>query len=208
MSRFRYIFVGFLATFATAWLGLVIAPSLQYGEEAAALPEAAVTSEMSMIREGERVYAANGCIYCHSQQLRSTTFGSDVARFWGTRRTVAADYMGDRKAMLGTMRTGPDLSNIGQRMASPAWHYQHLYNPVSTSPGSIMPAYRFLFEKIPVVDGKLDPDALVVGVGGVRIDADGIQLVPTLEGRALVAYLLSLKRTSIDRPEAAEAPIR
>ncbi|MEX1114563.1 MAG: cbb3-type cytochrome c oxidase subunit II [Akkermansiaceae bacterium] len=208
MSRFRYIFIGFLATFATAWLGLVIAPSLQYGKEAAALPEVALTPEMSLIREGERVYAANGCIYCHSQQLRSNSFGSDVARFWGTRRTVAADYLGDGKAMLGTMRTGPDLSNIGQRMASPAWHYQHLYNPVSTSPGSIMPAYQFLFEKVPVVDGKPDPDALAVGAGGDRIDADGMQLVPTLEGRALVAYLLSLKRTSIDRPEAAEAPIR
>lgn len=200
MSRFRYIFLGFLATFATAWLGLVLAPSLHYGKEAAALPQETVTPELALIREGEKVYAANGCIYCHTQQLRSTNFGSDVARFWGTRRTVAADYMGDQKAMLGTMRTGPDLSNIGQRMASPSWHYQHLYNPVSTSPGSIMPPYRFLFEKKPVIGGKPDPDAAFV-------DASGMQLLPTREGRALVAYLLSLKRTATDRPEAAEAPL-
>jgi len=200
MSRFRYIFIGFLATFATAWLGLAIIPSLHYGDRKSALPRETLSPELRLIQEGERVYAANGCIYCHSQQLRSTSFGSDVARFWGTRRTVAADYMGDKKAMLGTMRTGPDLSNIGQRMASPAWHYQHLYNPTSTSPGSIMPAYRFLFEKTAVVDGKPDPNAGLV-------NTDGTQWVPNDQGRALVAYLLSLKRTAIDRPEAAEAPL-
>lgn len=208
MSQFRYIFLGFLATFATAWLGLVIVPTLHYGKESAALPPVTVTPELALIREGEKIYAANGCIYCHTQQLRSASFGSDVARFWGTRRTVSADYMGDQKAMLGTMRTGPDLSNIGERMASSSWHYQHLHNPVRTSPGSIMPAYPYLFEKIPVADGTPDPDALSIGPDGSRVDTDGMQLVPTREGRALVAYLLSLKRTSIDRPEAAEAPIR
>lgn len=200
MNRFRYIFLGFLATFASAWIGLVIAPSLHYGKLVADLPQTTITPEIALIRAGEKVYAANGCIYCHSQQLRSASFGSDIARFWGARRTVAADYLGDSKAMLGTMRTGPDLSNIGQRMASPTWHYQHLYNPVSTSPGSIMPPYRFLFEKKPVTGGKPDPDAAFV-------DADGMQHVPNEQGRALVAYLLSLKRTAIDRPEAAEAPL-
>lgn len=208
MTRFRYIFLGFLATFTSAWLGLAIAPSFHYGREAAALPQVPDTPERALVRMGEQVYAADGCVYCHTQQLRSAAFGSDVARLWGNRRTVADDYLGDSKAMLGTMRTGPDLSNIGQRMASPAWHYQHLYDPVSTSPGSNMPPFRFLFERKAVSGDTPEPDAVALDAQGRRVDADGMQTLPNERGRALVAYLLSLKRTAIARPEAAEAPVR
>ncbi len=201
MNHFRIIFLGFLATFTSSWLGLVALPALHYGEAKAALPAAAQPSEL--VRRGEQVYAGNGCIYCHTQQVRSPEFGSDAARNWGTRRTVAEDYLGDQRAMLGTMRTGPDLSNIGQRMPSTAWHYQHLHLPTSTSPGSIMPPYGFLFESKPVVNGQPDADAIPLGGHGERVGPDGMQCVPTADGRALVAYLLSLKRTQTRRPDVA-----
>jgi cytochrome c oxidase cbb3-type subunit 2 len=208
MNHFRFIFLGFLATFASAWLGLVILPTIHYGKEAAALPQSAPSAERDAVRRGEQIYAANGCVYCHSQQVRSPNFGNDDKRGWGSRRTVAADYLGDAKAMMGTMRTGPDLANIGQRMPSTAWHFQHLFNPVSTSPGSIMPPYRFLFERKTVTDGKPETDAIPVGSAGERTDAEGQQWVPTAEARDLVAYLLSQKRSLADRPEASVAPAR
>lgn len=208
MNHFRYIFLGFLATFASSWIGLVALPSWHYGKEAAALPQAAQTPELESVRRGELIYAANGCVYCHTQQVRSAGFGNDDKRGWGNRRTVAADYLGDAKAMMGTMRTGPDLANIGLRMPSTTWHYQHLFNPLSTSPGSIMPPYRFFFEHLPVVDGKTDPDAVSIAADGGKIDAGGMQWVPTSEGRSLVAYLLSLKRSAVPRAEAEEVPTR
>ena len=68
-----------------------------------------------------------------------------------------------------------------------------------------MPPYGFLFELKPVVDGKPDADAIPLGPDGGRTNANGMQCVPTPEARALVAYLLSLKRTQASRPEALEA---
>ncbi len=207
MNHFRYIFAGFLLTFASAWLGLAIIPSLYYAREAAKLPAQVPSPESAAILRGEEQYARGGCVYCHTQQVRSPHFGSDVARLWGQRRTVAADYLRDSKAMMGTMRTGPDLSDIGERMASATWHYQHLYEPRSLVADSTMPPYYHLFERKPLRGGVPDPDAVILNERGERIDAQGMQRVPTSECRDLVAYLLSLKRTLVPRPEALEAPV-
>ena len=208
MNSFRYIFLGFLLTFASSWIGLVILPTFYYGKKTAELPKVTMTPQMELVLRGEQVYAANGCVYCHSQQVRPVNFGNDNLRGWGTRRSVAEDYMGDKHAFLGTMRTGPDLSNIGQRMSSAQWHFQHLYEPTSTSRDSIMPAYRFLFERKPVVDGKPDPQAITPLRAIRKSEPPDVQWVPTEDGKALVAYLVSLKRTVKERPEAMEAPIR
>lgn len=150
------------------------------------------TSE-ALVREGERVYAANGCIYCHSQQVRPSPFSDDIERGWGDRRTTPQDYLNDQRIFLGTMRTGPDLSNIGARQSSPSWHYQHLYDPRSVSPGSIMPPFHFLFEKR-LLTGQFDPDALVFH--GSKMVAGNSQIVPNRDAHALVAYLLSLRRAT------------
>lgn len=206
MIRFRFIIIGFLITFASAWLGLAIVPSIHYSRQAARVAAQPLTPVLDAIRRGEIVYGNNGCVYCHSQQVRSVHFGSDVARLWGRRRTVADDYLLDRKAMMGTMRTGPDLSNIGERMASTSWHYQHLFDPESTSPGSNMPPYPHLFDYIPAPGGVADPDAVVYSVGGGQVDGHGMQWVPNQDGRDLVVYLMSLKRSVQERPQADEAP--
>ncbi|HAF03825.1 MAG TPA: hypothetical protein DCG89_08505, partial [Spartobacteria bacterium] len=68
-----------------------------------------------MAQRGRRVYAANGCIYCHSQQVRADYAASDIDRKWGERRSAPRDYLFDRPVLLGKMRMGPDLSNIGKR---------------------------------------------------------------------------------------------
>lgn len=210
MDQFKTIFLGFLATFISAWIGLVILPVFHYGNEAKAVvvPKGELAVQEALIRQGEMVYAANGCVYCHTQQVRSPSYGNDDKRFWGDRRSVAADYQGDQFAFLGTMRTGPDLANVGQRLSSAGWHYQHLFEPTSTTPGSIMPAHRFLFERKKVVGGVADAEAMTLDAEGNKIDADGYQWVPGEDARALIAYLLNLKRTMTPRPEAEEAPLR
>lgn len=202
MNNFRLIFLGFLATFSTAWFGLALLPASHYstvepyrdpasGEE---LPPA----NSPLAERGRQVYQAEGCVYCHSQEVRPADAGSDIARGWGHRRTVARDYVRDRVAMLGTMRTGPDLSNIGQRNPSDAWHLMHLYNPQLTSPGSIMPPFPFLFEKRRTTESH-SPEAMALPPGAIE---SGWELVPSEKALALVAYLKSLKKASYGLPEA------
>jgi len=141
-------------------------------------------------------------------QVTMNLRGVDMDRGWGRRRSVAADYLYDHPVMVGSRRMGPDLSNIGDRQPSRAWHMAHLYNPRSTmseeSPAgvdSLMPAYPYLFTRRPRQqahhEGHSGHSDAIHLVGG---DYD---IVPKPEAEALVAYLLSLK----SGPGVFEAPI-
>src|SRR5260370_36668486 len=68
-----------------------------------------------MVERGRRVYAAKGCIYCHSQQVRADYAADDIERKWGDRRSAPRDYIFERQVFLGKMRMGPDLANVGAR---------------------------------------------------------------------------------------------
>ena len=191
------LFLGVFLTVASSWCGLVLIPQIQFGRQQPYRSEE--TGELypqarpGIAQQGVEVYKANGCIYCHSQQVRAEEFGSDIARNWGTRRTVARDYIFDKPVMLGTMRTGPDLSNIGMRQNSVVWQMQHLYMPVITSKGSIMPPFRFLFEKRKI-GATPSPDA--VPLPPEYAPEPGYEIVPKPEAKKLVQYLLSLKASA------------
>ncbi len=154
-----------------------------------------------LAQQGKEVYQNMGCLYCHSQQVRRKGFGADFERGWGDRQTVPRDYILQGRVLLGTSRTGPDLMAVGQRQPSWEWHYLHLYNPRITAnptrdpnkPDSIMPPFRFLF-KVQKIGDAPSPDALKIPDNFPEDKApEGYEIVPTDEGRALVAYLLSLK---------------
>jgi hypothetical protein len=68
-----------------------------------------------MFERGARVYAANGCIYCHSQQVRAYYAADDIERKWGNRRSAPRDYIFEQPVFLGKMRIGQDIANIGAR---------------------------------------------------------------------------------------------
>ena len=139
---------------------------------------------------GREVYISNGCVYCHSQQPRDPAQGPDEKRGWG-RASVAGDYKYDTPHLLGTMRTGPDLLNIGARQPSKDWHLGHLYQPRAYTPGSTMPAYPFLFE---VRNGPPKEGEEVVNLppGYVK---EGQVVIAKPDAIALVQYLQSLNRT-------------
>ena len=139
---------------------------------------------------GRQSYIANGCVYCHSQQPRDVRQAPDALRGWG-RATVAGDYAYDTPHLLGTMRTGPDLMNIGARQPSKDWHLGHLYQPRAYTPGSIMPSYPFLFE---VRQGAAQPGETVVNLPP-SFAKPGEVVVAKAETLALVSYLISLDRT-------------
>jgi cytochrome c oxidase cbb3-type subunit II len=134
---------------------------------------------------GREVYIANGCVYCHSQQPRAASFAPDDKRGWG-RASVAGDYAYDTPHLLGTMRTGPDLLNIGVRQPSDQWHLGHLYQPRAYVPGSIMPAYPYLFQAKDKVDAGEVTVSLPPGQDGGR-DTAGARLggLPEVAGPQL-----------------------
>ena len=148
---------------------------------------------------GRQVYIANGCVYCHSQQPRDVKLAPDATRGWG-RASVAGDYAYDTPHLLGTMRTGPDLLNIGARQPSKDWHLGHLYQPRAYTPGSIMPSYPFLFE---VRQGEAKPGETVVTLPP-SLAKPGQVIVAKPEALALVTYLQSLDRTY---PALAPLPV-
>jgi cytochrome c oxidase cbb3-type subunit II len=206
MNKMPVIIIGAFLTFLSSWIGLVAYPYLQLGRFTPFTAED--TGDINppplsgMAVMGQRVYASAGCVYCHSQQVRQVGYGSDLERGWGARPTVARDYMRENPAFLGTMRTGPDLTNIGARQPSAMWHHQHLYQPGTVSPGSIMPSYRYLY-RLQKIEGQRSANAIDLLPPDTA--PDGYEIVPTYEAEALVAYLLSLNR-NYPLPEAPEPP--
>jgi cbb3-type cytochrome oxidase cytochrome c subunit len=132
MKGFAPLVLGILATLAFSWLGLAYIPDLQIGHLDPQSDEEGTDiypmPKSGMAERGRRVYVANGCFYCHSEQLRADYAASDIDRprdaassptpKWGDRRSAPRDYIFDRPALLGKMRMGPDLANIGK--AAPA----------------------------------------------------------------------------------------
>jgi cytochrome c oxidase cbb3-type subunit 2 len=204
VKKLILFFVGITATFISAWLGLVAAPLIQIGGMTAFQNDDGLTippPPSGLAIRGRDVYAANGCVYCHSQQVRPEHAGSDIERGWGTRPSRPRDYIYEKRHSLGTMRTGPDLSNIGKRYAGDAgraWHHRHLYDPQAVVKWSIMPPYSYLYKPQKIVG---QPSASALKLEGKRAPKPGYEVVPTPEAEALVEYLLSLNQ-SYDLPEA------
>jgi cytochrome c oxidase cbb3-type subunit 2 len=188
VTRVWLLLLGALATVAFASIVLVVIPRTMLVDVPRPAQLAPYTPEQV---RGRQVYIENGCIYCHSQQVRDPAFTTDVDRGWGSRPTVPADYVYDRPHLLGTMRTGPDLINVGQRLPDPDWHLIHFYDPRALNPWSIMPAFPYLFELKDSADVRSGDR--VVPVRGPRAPR-GKVVVAKPEALALTAYMLSLRR--------------
>jgi cbb3-type cytochrome oxidase cytochrome c subunit len=151
-----------------------------------------------------QITAAGGKVETH---LIAT--GTDIARGWGIRRSVAADFLYDYPVQLGSLRVGPDLANIGVRAPDANWQLQHLYVPQSVVKNSAMPPFRFLFQMRKIGN----PAALVandVNFISLKLPSEfappaGYEIVPTDDAKNLVAYLLSL-RSDVPLYEAPFTP--
>lgn len=119
MKGLAPLFLGIFGTFAFSWVGLTVIPNWQIGHLNPQSDEEGTDiypmPQSGMVTRGARVYAANGCNYCHSQQVRAEYSGADIERKWGDRRSAPRDYIFERPALLGKMRMGQDLANIGAR---------------------------------------------------------------------------------------------
>lgn len=91
---------------------------------------------------GKNIYIREGCYGCHSQQIR--TLPEDIERYG--HYSLAAESMFDYPFLWGSKRTGPDLARVGKKFSN-QWHTQHLIEPRSVVPDSIMPGYGFLIKR-------------------------------------------------------------
>ncbi|MFL6528828.1 MAG: cbb3-type cytochrome c oxidase subunit II [Chthoniobacterales bacterium] len=113
------LLLGIFGTFAFSWAGLILIPNAQIGHLNPQMDEDGgdvyPAPRSGMAERGRKIYMANGCVYCHSQQVRPDYAASDIDRKWGERRSAPRDYIFDRPVLLGKMRVGPDLANVGKR---------------------------------------------------------------------------------------------
>jgi cytochrome c oxidase cbb3-type subunit 2 len=192
----RILFCSAAGLFLGLTLFVAIIPALNNQANNAPLPNSTPLSADAA--RGKALYIANGCVACHTQQVRNVA----MDKIWGSRPSISADYAANRRTdlwrntatLMGTERTGPDLTNIGQRQPSVEWHLLHLYNPRAVVEPSIMPAYPWLFEQ----KSKAAPGEKVINVPDrFRTDSGTGVIVARPEALQLVAYLLSLKQTAL-----------
>ncbi|MGO3690040.1 MAG: cytochrome-c oxidase, cbb3-type subunit I [Psychroflexus halocasei] len=129
-----------LATIAILIGGIVqIVPTLMIDSNVPTITSVKPYSPLEL--EGRDLYIREGCVSCHSQMVRP--FRSEVERYG--EYSKGGEYVYDHPFLWGSKRTGPDLHRIGGKY-SDTWHFNHMYNPQSTSSGSIMPSYQWIIE--------------------------------------------------------------
>ena len=205
MKNGPLFFLGLFSAVGLSWAGIVVGTHGQLGNLTAYYDNgdsAAYPSGLSgPAAQGQAVYRSLGCASCHTQQVRRPGFGSDQARGWGDRQSVARDYIGESPVQLGEARVGPDLANLGGRKpAAPS--SDELMALLYSGKGG-MPAFRFLFRTHRIY-GQPSNRALLPMNSAMRAPA-GYELLPTEQAEQLVAYLQSLNQ-SYEYPEARPAP--
>lgn len=158
--------------------------------------------------EGRDLYIREGCNACHSQMIRP--FRDEVVRFNGKngQYSKGGEFVYDRPFLWGSKRTGPDLHRQGGKNPS-SWHYKHMYNPRSTSAGSIMPRYPWLIandlDRSEMVNKlQLMKDAFDVPYTKAQIDT--AEAWADNQAKAIVKDIFSeaadLKQAYASRPES------
>jgi cytochrome c oxidase cbb3-type subunit I/II len=162
--------------------------------------------------QGRDIYVREGCYTCHSQMVRP--FRSETERYG--EYSKAGEFVYDHPFQWGSKRTGPDLHRVGKKYPN-LWHFMHMEDPRSVSPGSIMPAYPWLYTQNTdesIVDAKIramqrlgvpyPKDYDKQAVADMKAQADGIaadlqtQNAPAEPGKEIIALIAYLQRLGTD----------
>ena len=185
--------------------GVAITPALMLQDNNSPLPDMPKMTEQE--QRGLNVYVAEGCIGCHTQQVRNI----EMDKTWGSRPSMPSDYYYSKQrpdiwhntpSLLGSERTGPDLTNVGVRKGSEAWQMLHLYNPRMVEKASIMPRYGWLFNEVD--SAAVTPDDVVLAVPADKLSRPGKVVIASQRAKDLVAYMISLKQAPLPEGVAAE----
>lgn len=201
-SNHKLLFWSALVFFLFLTLQIAILPAIQNQQVYQPLPDAKPLTKEE--KAGKDLYVANGCIACHTQQVR----GIDQDKPFGSRPNIPADYAMNQRMdvwrntanLLGSERTGPDLTNIGERQPSVDWQLLHLYQQRAVVEQSVMPAYQWLFKE----KDYLEKGDVEVKVPEKFLKNKFKKVVATKDAINLVAYLLSLKQLKL--PDGTTPP--
>lgn len=194
-NNHRKLYITATLLFTTLTFFTAIFPALKNQSDNAPLPGTKALSGDAMA--GKLVYISEGCVACHTQQVRNV----DMDKLFGSRPGIASDYAHIKRTsffqntatLMGTERTGPDLTDVGNRQPSIDWNLLHLYNPRTVVKQSIMPSYEWLFE---VKQEPLKSD-VVINVPEEFLTGKKGKVVAKKEALQLVAYLQSLKQSPL-----------
>jgi len=147
---------------------------------------------------GRDIYIREGCVGCHSQMIRP--FRSETERYG--EYSKAGEFVYEHPFLWGSKRTGPDLHREGAKYPD-AWHYNHMDDPRTTSPGSIMPRYSWLLDK------KLDTNSIPPRISALRKVGvpypQGLEQTAVADARKQADQIVAnLKQGSIDAPPDKE----
>lgn len=188
MKNGPLFFIGILVCLLVSWGAIVLGSSRQISQlepHYDALDNLAYPQPMpGLAAQGQDVYRSLGCGDCHTQQVRRPGLGYDKARGWGTRQSVARDYLLNSQVSLGVSRMGPDLATYGERAPKSGFDRARLMEFLYAEH---KPTYSFLFDRAQVV-GQVSLNALKGPSSRTE------QVLPSAKAEALVVYLLSLKQ--------------
>ena len=184
MNRLLLIAGGSTLVYASLALLMGVLPGIELSRTP---PGPGVEPLTPLQAEGRDVYVANGCSYCHTQQVRPLP----QDKIFG-RPSAPGDFTYQTPELLGSERTGPDLTTAGVRQPSTVWQYIHLYNPRAVVPESIMPPFDWMFKVVDQAPAGTTPVPLPKAYAPVK----GV-VVPEHQAEALVAYLLALKQPAL-----------
>ena len=125
---------------------------------------------------GKNIYMQDGCNTCHSQMIRP--FKSETDRYG--MYSLSGEYAYDRPHLWGSKRTGPDLKRVGNYRTTD-WHENHMKEPTSVVPGSIMPTYEHMFKKNADIDTAYAEALTVKKVFGAPYDTQDMPTLGTFE---------------------------
>jgi cytochrome c oxidase cbb3-type subunit 2 len=188
--------------FAFVFLSLMIAVGPAFWVQDHNRPLPGLKSLTPIEKSGLEIYIAEGCGYCHTQQVRPI----EVDRTWG-RPSAPGDYallepldsLRLTPEILGTERTGPDLSNVATRQSNEAWNSIHLFNPRAVVKDSIMQAYPWLFD---IKENPASSD-IAVSIPKDYAPKKG-KVILSKKAKALIAYILSRKQVPISKEKYVE----
>jgi len=172
---------------------IAIVPAVQMQESVQPLSKAEDLSKEE--RDGLHTYISEGCVACHTQQVRNI----EMDKVWGERPSLPSDYYYSKQrislwkqtpSLLGSERTGPDLTNVGKRQPSEDWHLIHLYNPRIVVKESVMPPYPWLFREVV----RADSTDVKVNVPKKFVRDTSKVVIATKKALNLIRYLQSLKQ--------------
>jgi len=194
-NNHKYLFGWALVLYLTLTLFVVIIPAYHNEQINNPLPGSMPPGENA--RAGKLLFISYGCVACHTQQVRNV----DMDKLFGIRPSVAADYAAIHRTdlwrntatLMGSERTGPDLTNIGVRQPLDSWHLVHLFNPRIIVKESIMPAYPWLF----TIEDSVKKGDVIIDIPNEFMDGQTGKVVASKEAIQLVAYLQSLKQAAL-----------